>query len=528
MRGNSNTYVANVNVLTPSIVASKVRFVPYSQHPRTVCMRVEVFGCRYEDALVSYSAPAGDEFAPNFFLEDIYDGDESEEDGSLRKGLGLLSDGLFGETVSLMDTRSNPPSAHGWVGWANRDSKPPVTLIFEFKTVREFDHVTLTSYSMLSSGIQPFTQMLAYFSIEGKKYHPKYVKTVNKMDPSRIEGPLNVTQNLDGRIGRFVKIELYFENKWLLLSEIRFASRESDRKNLTDNDMVETRERIVVEQKDLVENKKVDSSEREGSVVLSDTPDSIDGSGTNADQQQKGRKENNSSSSSKQAANSEANQIYVGLVIGVLSVTVLLLLVTILVMMRRNKQKIFNKHAMMFKSPLASNDRHMMRDLTPLNHSSAGNTGTGKLYGESDHEESSSIYHEPYRLVLQRGNNYRNSSCGRLCDYEDLGLLGSEQKSKFGSTPLFTLPPAPPTTTSTNSSAGSNQTSSRGGRFMGPTSYSCHEVKNGYAIPTHSTTLGGMAGRPLPPTKAMTPNENFYAATDIVLKVGHFKEITCF
>jgi len=183
------------------------------------------------------------------------------------------------------------------------------------------------------------------------------------------------------------------------------------------------------------------------------------------------------------------------------------------VMMRRNKQKIFNKHAMMFKSPLASNDRHMMRDLTPHNHSSAGNTGTGKLYGESDHEESSSIYHEPYRLVLQRGNNYRNSSCGRLCDYEDLGLLGSEQKSKFGSTPLFTLPPAPPTTTSTNSSAGSNQTSSRGGRFMGPTSYSCHEVKNGYAVPAHAT----MGGRPLPPTKAT--NENFYAATDIVLKV---------
>ena len=66
MRGNTNTYVANVNLLTPSIVASKVRFVPYSQHPRTVCMRVEVFGCRYEDAVVSYSAPRG-----KFNLENI-------------------------------------------------------------------------------------------------------------------------------------------------------------------------------------------------------------------------------------------------------------------------------------------------------------------------------------------------------------------------------------------------------------------------------------------------------------------------
>ena len=29
-------------------VASKVRFVPYSQHPRTVCMRVEIYGCVWE------------------------------------------------------------------------------------------------------------------------------------------------------------------------------------------------------------------------------------------------------------------------------------------------------------------------------------------------------------------------------------------------------------------------------------------------------------------------------------------------
>ncbi len=73
------------------------------------------------------------------------------------------------------------------MGWANRDGKPPVTLIFEFKTVREFDHVTLTSHAMAQSGITPFTQMLAYFSIEGKKFHPKYVKTVNKMEANRYD-----------------------------------------------------------------------------------------------------------------------------------------------------------------------------------------------------------------------------------------------------------------------------------------------------------------------------------------------------
>ena len=47
------------------------------------------------------------------------------------------------------------------------------------------------------------------------------------------------------------------------------------------------------------------------------------------------------------------SQMFIGLVIGVLGVTVLLLVVTILVMYRKNKQKVFNKHSI-FKSPLSA------------------------------------------------------------------------------------------------------------------------------------------------------------------------------
>ena len=49
--------------------------------------------------------------------------------------------------------------------------------------------------------------------------------------------------------------------------------------------------------------------------------------------------------------------MFIGLVIGVLGVTVLLLIVTILVMYRKNKQKVFNKHSI-FKSPLAATTHH--------------------------------------------------------------------------------------------------------------------------------------------------------------------------
>ena len=45
MAGNTNTYVAEKRELDPVLIARKLRFFPYSHHRRTVCMRVEIYGC---------------------------------------------------------------------------------------------------------------------------------------------------------------------------------------------------------------------------------------------------------------------------------------------------------------------------------------------------------------------------------------------------------------------------------------------------------------------------------------------------
>jgi len=39
------------------------------------------------------------------------------------------------------------------------------------------------------------------------------------------EDPRNVTINLHRKVGRFVKISLFFASKWILLSEVTFQSR---------------------------------------------------------------------------------------------------------------------------------------------------------------------------------------------------------------------------------------------------------------------------------------------------------------
>ena len=52
LEGNTNTYLAQTSQLSPPVIATRVRFLPYSDHPRTVCMRVELYGCQYSGMYV--------------------------------------------------------------------------------------------------------------------------------------------------------------------------------------------------------------------------------------------------------------------------------------------------------------------------------------------------------------------------------------------------------------------------------------------------------------------------------------------
>lgn len=47
LNGNTNTYLAEKRTLPSLVLAKRVRIVPYSPRWRTVCMRVELYGCPY-------------------------------------------------------------------------------------------------------------------------------------------------------------------------------------------------------------------------------------------------------------------------------------------------------------------------------------------------------------------------------------------------------------------------------------------------------------------------------------------------
>ncbi|EZA62255.1 Discoidin domain-containing receptor [Ooceraea biroi] len=236
LRGNSNTYLVEKQKLDLPFVASRVRFVPYSQHPRTVCMRVEIYGCVWNQDIVSYTAPKADKIGPNGCnVEDTsYDGTEIEN--FLLNGLGQLTDGIIGSGIEFLKS----DRVTNWVGWQDREN---VELFFEFQASRKFRNCTIHVANLPDLDIEAFSTLSFWFSPDGKEYHATR-ETFEMFDnPSVVPNSSNERANgknsisiyvpLQLKVGKFVKIELKPRSRWLLLSEITFETV-AGAKNSTD------------------------------------------------------------------------------------------------------------------------------------------------------------------------------------------------------------------------------------------------------------------------------------------------------
>ncbi|XP_043477565.1 discoidin domain-containing receptor 2-like [Leptopilina heterotoma] len=220
IKGNSNTYIETKRDLEPPIWASKIRFLPYSYHRRTVCMRVELYGCPWNDGIVSYSIPQGDKRGNWEFFDVTYDG---HWDGELRRGLGQLTDGRTGPDNFKLGY-FDYDRGQGWVGWRNDTrSNRPLEVKFEFDHVREFSAVHIYCNNQFTKDVQVFSEVGVMFSIGGKYYNgdPIVYETV---EDRIFENSRNVTIKLHHRIGKFVKLKFGFASRWIMISEITFDS----------------------------------------------------------------------------------------------------------------------------------------------------------------------------------------------------------------------------------------------------------------------------------------------------------------
>ena len=155
----------------------------------------------------------------NSLGDNTYDGKYLPETNMLIDGLGQLSDGITGsEDMSLIDGRQ------AWIGWSN-DSNTHVTLIFQFDYIRQMNRVTIHTNNVFSKQISIFKTAVITFSLNGERtsYSNAIISEQNRDEIFEIARPILI--QLNNHIAKYVRLDLYFDSKWLLISEITFDSQ---------------------------------------------------------------------------------------------------------------------------------------------------------------------------------------------------------------------------------------------------------------------------------------------------------------
>lgn len=70
---------------------------------------------------------------------------------------------------------------------------------------------------------QVFGEVVVMFSVGGRHYVGDPI-TFTYMEDRIFENSRNVTVKLHHRIGRFVKLQLRFASRWIMISEVTFES----------------------------------------------------------------------------------------------------------------------------------------------------------------------------------------------------------------------------------------------------------------------------------------------------------------
>ncbi|XP_003702398.2 discoidin domain-containing receptor 2 isoform X1 [Megachile rotundata] len=215
LAGNSDTSTVVSHRLIPPIFASQIRVLPHSEHRRTVCLRIELRGCKDTSGVVSYTIPD----SPTPELSDIsYDG--KREDNLLTDGLGRLIDGEVGADNYRLDMGDGRGT--GWIAWMRDTFEDDyVELVFEFEVTWIFEAVHIYTNNYFSRDVQVFSKADVWFSLDGETYEEDPL-SYSYIPDIVLENARNVSIGLHERRGRFLKIHLYFAARWIIIGEVTF------------------------------------------------------------------------------------------------------------------------------------------------------------------------------------------------------------------------------------------------------------------------------------------------------------------
>uniref|UniRef100_A0A674N7P0 receptor protein-tyrosine kinase n=1 Tax=Takifugu rubripes TaxID=31033 RepID=A0A674N7P0_TAKRU len=232
IEGNKNTYASVINDLHPPIITRYIRLLPVTKLSPTVCMRVELYGCPWEDGLISYSAPEGQLMmppaSPNACLNDsTYDG--VHERRRLFGGMGQLTDGVIGLDDFLMTRQYHVWPGYDYFGWKNDSlgTQGYVEMEFVFDKQRNFTSMKVHSNNMFSRGVKIFSSVSCWFKprlISSWEAAPVVFNTVlDDKNPSA----RYVTVPLNRRAAKSLRCRFFFADMWMMFSEISFQSEDA-------------------------------------------------------------------------------------------------------------------------------------------------------------------------------------------------------------------------------------------------------------------------------------------------------------
>ncbi|XP_068106525.1 epithelial discoidin domain-containing receptor 1 isoform X2 [Hyperolius riggenbachi] len=225
--GNENTRDLVLKDLGPPLIARYVRFYPMADRVMSVCLRVELYGCTWQDGLRSYTAPSGNIMKlPSMTVnlnDSTYDG--LIVGGLYYGGLGQLTDGVIGADDFLQQKEQDVWPGYDYVGWNNGSFQTGyLEMEFDFDALRSFTYMRVHCNNMRARGVQIFRRVDCYF--KRTLHTPWDLQPVSlSLDPDvRDPSARTITIPLAGRLGRILRCHYYFSSQWLLFSEISFLS----------------------------------------------------------------------------------------------------------------------------------------------------------------------------------------------------------------------------------------------------------------------------------------------------------------
>lgn len=174
-----------------------------------------------------------------------YDGSILSVGNRLVGGLGQLTDGEEGLSNFRLDPSSTGRRGYEWIGWKS-DSFPAshaVEIDFRFDATRNFSSVTIHTGNVFSKDVRVFRSLKAMVEVDDRWINDddgarsslpvtEIIDWLRLSDPIEfdyerddvVEYPRYVTVPLRHAIGRRVVMKLYFETRWIMISEIQFVS----------------------------------------------------------------------------------------------------------------------------------------------------------------------------------------------------------------------------------------------------------------------------------------------------------------